>query len=422
MKIKIKIAFLAKLLLFLSFSTFASEKPNVILILSDDASPQYYSHSPNLNYMASKGVRFTKAYAASICAASRHLLMTGKFGRETGCYHNSFNLFLKNDVNRHLTIGEMFKASGYKTAYFGKWGVAGDPIHYDYTMLWNPDYLQEGLESPSTGARYWNPAIIKNGQALNTTPRDYGPSLFVDDILKFMDDNKDSPYTIHYGMVDPHAERGHDWPKTPDLKFPSDKKQRYKNIIRYGDILLGKIIKKAEQSTRPFIIIFASDNATANEGKQEATVNGCHVAFVVYGTDIHKRGASNSLISFADVLPTLASFAEYGKKIYCDGLDLSSYLKGESHFTRKRIYSNIGTSNVYISKRHSIEDRDFVRGNADGVFRFKNKITSKNSEYKKLIRYGSYVNGSPLKRSDRIFNSPGGRAFLKFWIALGKKD
>lgn len=399
----------------------ASEKPNVIFILADDASPRYYNKAvtPNLDYMASRGIKFNKAYAASICAASRHLLMTGKFAGETGAYHNTVNSYLDNDVNHHLTLAKMFKDSGYKTGYFGKWGVDGDPENYDETVIWEPSYLEEGLENPFTGSRYWHPSIIKNDIPLNTEEYHYGPDIFVDEILNFMESNKNIPYTVHYGMVDPHAARGHDWPKMPDRSSaPNNKKSRYIDTIRYGDVLLGKIIKKAEESNKPFIIIFASDNATANEGKQESTVNGCHVVFTVYGNNIKYRGTTNSLISFADVLPTLATFAGYGKRIYCDGVDLSAFWKGDYHFTRKYVYSNIGASNIYIDKKYSIESRDFVRKNRSGDFYKGRRQVSKNRIYRKLIKYGNYVNGRPINKSHYIFKSNQGRKFLKFWINL----
>lgn len=400
------------------------EKPNIVIVLADDASPQYYTPAvaPNLDYIANKGIRFTRAYAASICAASRYLLMTGKFGRETGAYHNRFSDFLRNDVNQNLTLAGMFKEAGYTTGYFGKWGMYGALNNYDKRVVWEVAYKGTAMEDPHTSSRYWHPAISEDGQMLNTTPSDYGPDIYVNKIIQFMEDNKSVPYTVHYGMVDPHAVRDHEWPKMPDVaQAPPSDKGRYLDTIRYGDVLLGKIIRKLEESPRPFILIFASDNATAKEGKQEPTVKGCHVVFNVYGTDIAARGASSALISFADVMPTLAAFAGYPTVPATAGYDLSSYWRGDYHYTRSYVYSNIGTSNVYVSDRYSIEELDFVRNKPDGTFFKGRKRVNENGQYRRMVRYGEQVNGKPLKASSRLFKSKQGKAFLDFWIKLGEK-
>lgn len=446
-------------ILLLSFLAFLSpieskaEKPNIIFVMADDVSPQYYKTynstksnnnsngpsigvaSPNLDYMASKGIKFNKAYAASICAASRAILFTGKFGRDTRCYHNAFNSFQGNDtnVNNHLTMARMFKESGYKTGYFGKWGVSGELENYDYKVVWETGYRGAGVETSqndgSVGARYWHPAISINGSIIDTSPSDYGPDVFVDQILYFMEENKGVPYTVHYGMVDPHAERGHDWPTTPSdlsrsgvrLKKPDTPKKRYRNIIAYGDKLLGQIIQKAESQNRPFIIVFCGDNATATEGKQEATVRGCHVPFVVYGDGVVNRGGTSRLLSFADLLPTFADYAGYANPIFCDGISLKPFWDGSLNITRQMIYSNISSSNIYVCGNYKIENRDFIRGNAMGDFRKSGRRIDKNRVYRKMIRYGQSVNGSPLKEGSGIMRSQKAKAHIKYWIKLGER-
>ena len=85
-------------------------------------------------------------------------------------------------------------------------------------------------------------------------------------------------------------------------------------------------------------------------------------------------------------------------------------------------YSNIGTSNVYIHKRFSIENRDFIRGNAKGDFKRNGKTIRKNRIYHQMRRYGNKVNGSPLKKGSRELRSSKGKRFIKFWKRIENEN
>lgn len=127
-----------------------SEKPNIILLLSDDQSwnglslamhPQIgWSKSrvietPNIEKLASEGMRFSAAYApASVCAPTRVSIQTGKSpaalhwtkasGPEYG--HKMIEpLNVRNISHEETTIGEQLRDAGYATAHFGKWHLNG---------------------------------------------------------------------------------------------------------------------------------------------------------------------------------------------------------------------------------------------------------------------------------------------------------
>ena len=121
----------------LGFSAIVSaqpSRPNVIVILADDMG---YSdlgcfggevHTPNLDALASEGVRFTNFYNNARCCPSRASILTGLYAHQAGVGA----MTQKTDRPGYLghlkptapTIAEVLAASGYRTAMFGKWHVS----------------------------------------------------------------------------------------------------------------------------------------------------------------------------------------------------------------------------------------------------------------------------------------------------------
>ena len=103
----------------------AQQKPNVILIYTDDQGSldmNIYGakdlHTPNMDALARRGVRFTQFYAAApVCSPSRASLMTGRFPQRAGLATNASSD--KNGKNAmpssQVTMAEMFKNAGYRT-------------------------------------------------------------------------------------------------------------------------------------------------------------------------------------------------------------------------------------------------------------------------------------------------------------------
>ena len=88
--------------------------PNIILIMSDDVSPDLYGcygndsvKTPNIDFMARKGVQFQTAWACAICSPTRAMIMTGQYANQTGFYHNNLyvpqNRETKDLHKYHLT-------------------------------------------------------------------------------------------------------------------------------------------------------------------------------------------------------------------------------------------------------------------------------------------------------------------------------
>src|SRR6188768_3827218 len=127
-----------------------ARQPNIIFILADDLGwtdvacygSKYYE-TPNIDRLASEGMRFTDGFTAGPnCAPTRAALMSGQYGPRTGTYTvggiDRFNwqsrpLRPVDNVTAlpldKITIADTLRKAGYATGMFGKWHLGNDPSH-----------------------------------------------------------------------------------------------------------------------------------------------------------------------------------------------------------------------------------------------------------------------------------------------------
>ena len=365
-------------------------KMNIVFIMADDVSPEMYNcyglrktHTPNIDRMASEGVMFRTAWASALCAPSRALVMTGRYANTTGVYHNGLWIGKSRRLLEHnLSLGKLLKDAGYATAIAGKWhcGVTMPQSEYggfDEYCLWagakEIDKLpgRPNYKAMHTGdgdhPRYWQPSIVQNHKLLKTNAKDFGPDIFTKFICDFIERNKDKPFLAYYPMVAPHGTQ--DGITTTPLKGkvgemgkPSNAAEadaRFVALNEYIDILVGRIIKKVADLgiADRTVIIFCADNGTAVTAKSRGVERGCHVPFVAWGPGIRKRGATDELMDFSDILPTLCDYAgaRVPENYHIDGKSLKPFLTGKSDTHRDWIYSYIGTTQLVRTKKYMLE-------------------------------------------------------------------
>nr|XP_022331454.1 steryl-sulfatase-like [Crassostrea virginica] len=120
-----------------------SFKPNIVIFLADDLGygdvgvfGNNTVRTPNIDALASDGIRLTHDLAAaSVCTPSRSALLTGRLPIRTGMFPNGriiVNVFAANGVGlptSEITLAEVAKTVGYKTALVGKWHLG---LNRDY--------------------------------------------------------------------------------------------------------------------------------------------------------------------------------------------------------------------------------------------------------------------------------------------------
>ncbi len=119
---------LVSILGLLAGSLFAADRPNIILIMTDDqgwGQTGYYNHplleTPNLDAMAANGLRLDRFYAASpVCSPTRASVLTGRNPFRVGVPDHGHALRVQE-----MTIAQALKDAGYATGHFGKWHLNG---------------------------------------------------------------------------------------------------------------------------------------------------------------------------------------------------------------------------------------------------------------------------------------------------------
>ena len=340
-----------------------NDPPNIILIMADDMGAECLSayggtsySTPNLDRMAREGIVVSHCIAQPLCTPSRVKLMTG-LSNERNYTH-----FGRLDT-AWLNMGTLMKEAGYSTCISGKWQLNGlayrekfpdwnDP-NRPHWMGFEEHCLWQLTHGRSEGERFANPLIEQNGKVLETGPDDYGPDIFCDYILDFIDRNHEDPFFIYYPMVLVHEP----FVPTPDSKEWADPAARYewdtgyfRDMMIYTDKLVGKIRDHLEghgirQNT---ILIFTGDNGTdrhITSQTRERTVRGAkgmtisdgvRVPLLIEWPEQIKQGSVyGGLIEFSDFFPTLAALTE--RKVRSDGKSFLPLLKGEKYDRREYV-------------------------------------------------------------------------------------
>jgi arylsulfatase A len=361
------------------------QKPNIIYILADDLgygdlslTGQEKFSTPNIDKLARNGMFFTEHYSGStVCAPSRSALMTGQ---HTGHTFVRGNREVQPEGQEPLggsevTIPELLKSAGYKTGAFGKWGLGfpgseGDPNNQGFDEFY-------GYNCQRMGHNYYpyhlwhNQAkkLLEGNKEKNT--EEYGPALIHQQVLSFIETNKDTPFFLYYPTIIPHAElfapeeymakfRGKLLPEK-DYKGVDDGKNyrtggygsqqeshaAFAAMITLLDDYVGNVVKKVEELgiADNTIIIFTSDNGPHKEGGADPDYFNSNADLKGYKRDLYEGGirvpliaswpgkikentTSDHISAFWDFLPTVCDLAQIEKPKNIDGISYLPELVG----------------------------------------------------------------------------------------------
>ena len=344
-----------------------TEKPNVIIVFIDDegyGDVGCYGatgfETPNLDQMASKGMRFTNFYAAQpVCSASRAGLLTGCYPNRIG-FSGALFPYHKIGINpKEVTMAEMFKEQGYATACFGKWHLGWQKeflplqhgfdeyvgLPYSNDMWPNSNVTGERLPEGEGRGNYPElPLIVGNEIAERITSlkdQDKLTTLYTEKAVDFIDRNANNPFFLYV----PHT-MGH-IPLGVSDKFRGKSEQGlYGDVMMEIDWSVGEIMNTLEKNNiaENTIVVFTTDNGPwlnfgnhagsaggLREGKTTSWEGGQRVPFIVQWPEKIPAGTiCNKLACAIDLLPTFTAITNGElpeNKI--DGLDISSLLKGD---------------------------------------------------------------------------------------------
>ena len=300
------------LLVCVSSAAARESQPNVLLIYSDDQGSLdlncYGStdlHTPNLDRLASQGVRFTQMYSPSaICSASRAGFMTGRFPARAGVPGNVSSLKGQPGMpTSEITIAELVKTVGYTTCHIGKW-------HLGYTPETTPNgqgFDQSfghmgGCIDNYSHFFYWNGPnrhdLWRNGREIYRDG-EFFLDMMVAEAADFMKSSRNKPFLMYWAINAPHypMQGTSKWrERYKDLPSP---RRQYAEFVSTVDEKVGQLISYLEQLglRDNTLIVFQSDHGHSTEER----------AFWGGGNSGPYRGAKACLLEGGIRIPSIAS-------------------------------------------------------------------------------------------------------------------
>lgn len=198
----------------------ANKRPNIVLIMVDDMGysdiGSYGSEikTPNLDKLASEGIRFREFYNNSICAPTRASLITGQYPHRAGMGFFDVNLGLppyQGFLNREtVTLAEVLKQNGYSTLMSGKSHLGKDSLSWPNQRGFDQFYgFIPGASNYFDIGKYGKaePVIlIKNNKKEQLKPDEYLTNKITDNALTFLDeqDKLNKPFFLYLAYNAPH--------------------------------------------------------------------------------------------------------------------------------------------------------------------------------------------------------------------------
>jgi arylsulfatase A-like enzyme len=365
-------------------------RPNILLIQADDlgygdlsAYGQSRFSTPSLDRLAREGIRFTEYYSGStVCAPSRTALMTGMHTGHAWIRGNGDIPLRPEDV----TIGEVLRDAGYRTAVIGKWGL-GSPGTTGMPDRQGFDHAF-GFLDHRHAHRQFTDHLWRNGErAPIDLERDYVNDLFTQDTASFIQQSDARPFFVYLNYTVPHAElrapedsmaahRGH-FPEKPFENQKADARQigaspelpslgyrsqptpqaAFAAMITRMDRDIGRLadLLRARGIERNTLVLFISDNGPHQEGgadpvffkssgplrgiKRDLYEGGIRVPMIASWPGTIPAGrVSNHPWAHWDMLPTLGDIAMAKTPSGVDGLSMARALRGESQRPHDFLY------------------------------------------------------------------------------------
>ena len=262
-------------------------QPNILLINCDDLGygdlPCYGSEindAPNLNKMATEGMRFTNFYMASpVCSASRAAMMTGCYSQRIGfAKHQVLGPGSKQGLNpREKTIAKALKEKGYQTKIIGKWHCGDQqpflPTNHGFDEYFGIPFSND-MGRQSNNMKNPPLPLMRNDQVIQEQPDQRGiTERYVDECLQFLRKNKEKPFFLYLAHMYVHVPLF-----IPKQFMEGSRNGAYGGAVACIDWAMGVLDMELERLGLKdnTLVVFTSDNGsrTNDEGGSNAPLKG----------------------------------------------------------------------------------------------------------------------------------------------------
>ncbi len=312
--------------------------PNFVIIYADDlgyADIGSFStekgarrpHTPRLDALAKDGVRLTHFYVAqAVCSASRAALLTGSYSNRVGIA-GALNHTAKHGINAdEMTIAEVLKPRGYRSAIFGKWHLGHHepflPLQHGFDEYLGLPYSNDMWPRHPERPNFFPDLPLIDGNAVAKLDPDQSllTAMYTERAVQFIEKHRDTPFFLYVAHSMPHV------PIFASEKFKGRTGQGlYADVIAEIDWSVGQIVDAVRRAGRDndTLVIFTSDNGPwlsygnhagsrggFREGKGTTFEGGVRVPFVArWPRKLPKGAVGHQPAMTIDLLPTLAKLA-----------------------------------------------------------------------------------------------------------------
>ena len=391
-----------------------AERPNIIMFLIDDQNSSSISafggdtYTPNLDRMATEGMKFTRAYvSSSVCTPSRYSFLTGRFAGSSysrlytdsvGGSQNQglprFNVALERD---NMNVGNVLREAGYTTGFVGKFHLTSSldfPEFYKGRNGWIR-IPKDASPGPETSSQFkhnerWMRRYLQSlgfSWAKNVYPENlhapyssHNPEWTTVAALEFIEENKDGPFYLHLCSTLLHGpdkswRKSMDYPLVtgegevdglPEVMTP--RAELLKTIAEEGldpnshvageawiDDSLGAILRKLQELgiDGNTLVVFAPDHGRDGKGSVFSH-GGCQVPMIMrWPAGIAAGQVCEELVQNIDLVPTFFELgqAERPKSYRLDGQSLTPLFKnGKAKNWRDHVYLEMGAARATVTK------------------------------------------------------------------------
>ncbi len=350
----------------------STRKPNIVFILADDlgwADAGYHGseiRTPNIDRLASEGVRFHRHYVMPTCTPTRVALMSGRYPSRFGVTAPAYGKIFEDDT---VTLPRALRACGYATSISGKWHMGSPPEHTPLKYGFDTSYgYFHGQIDPythhyKTGVRSWH----RNDEYLDE--KGHATDLITDEAVRIIERKHERPFFLYVTYSVPHfpLDEPEEW--TSMYATIAERSRRlYAASVTHMDDGIGRIVEALDRTglRDETLIVFVSDNGgqkswhsnTEYKGRyadQPHTVlgdnrplrgwkgqvyeGGIRVPALANWPGVLTPGQSETLIHIVDWMPTLCGLIGYEapKELHWDGKNVWPAVVGEGKSNEKRL-------------------------------------------------------------------------------------
>jgi len=343
-----------------------ARRPNVVFIFTDDQGSVDVNcygakdlYTPNMDRLARQGVRFTQFYVrAPICSPSRASLLTGRTPQHAGLTDNA-----KSDKglpSQELTIAEVLKPLGYRTACIGKWHLGAGPGTRPNDQGFDEffGHLSGCIDNYSHFAHWKKPThhdLWENDKEI-WAEGSFFPDLVAQKACRFIQRNRRNPFFLYLAFNMPH------YPLQARAKYRrmyahlEEPRKSYAAFLSNLDEKIGQVVGTIDRLglRKDTLIVLLSDNGHSTEArnnygggsagpyrgfKSSLWEGGIRLPCIVsWPGHIPQNEVRDQVAASTDWLPTIAAYCSAALPPgLLDGLDIRSVIASSQASSPPRI-------------------------------------------------------------------------------------